>query len=119
MANTAAVMNGLNSSELQDLPAPEPGPGQRVLRAEAACGGARIEALSGGRRGWHWKDIAISMVNRYNDTWPLNAALASSGQGSLHRQVTHEFPLAQTAAAPDHTSTGPRPLEAMTHPRRT
>jgi L-iditol 2-dehydrogenase len=67
----------------------------------------------------NWKEITISMVNRYNNTWPLGIALVSSGRINLDGLVTHEFPLAQTAAALENTSTEPKSLKAMIYPQRT
>jgi L-iditol 2-dehydrogenase len=67
----------------------------------------------------NWKEITISMVNRYNNTWPLGIALVSSGRINLDGLVTHEFSLAQTAAALENTSTEPKSLKAMIYPQRT
>lgn len=66
----------------------------------------------------NWKEITISMVNRYNNTWPLGIALVSSGRINLEGLVTHSFPLSQTAAALENTSTEPESLKAMIYPQR-
>ncbi|MEV7648517.1 NAD(P)-dependent alcohol dehydrogenase [Arthrobacter sp. NPDC089319] len=66
----------------------------------------------------NWKEITISMVNRYKDTWPLGIALVSSGRINLEGLVTHSFSLPQTAAALENTSTEPESLKAMIYPQR-
>jgi len=66
----------------------------------------------------NWKEITISMVNRYNNTWPLGIALVSSGRINLDGLVTHMFSLPQTAAALENTSTEPESLKAMIYPQR-
>ena len=66
----------------------------------------------------NWKEITISMVNRYKNTWPLGIALVSSGRINLEGLVTHSFSLSQTAAALDNTSTEPESLKAMIYPQR-
>jgi L-iditol 2-dehydrogenase len=66
----------------------------------------------------NWKEITISMVNRYKDTWPLGIALVSSGRINLAGLVTHSFSLPQTAAALENTSTEPESLKAMIYPQR-
>jgi L-iditol 2-dehydrogenase len=66
----------------------------------------------------NWKEITISMVNRYNNTWPLGIALVSSGRINLEGLVTHSFPLSQTAAALENTSKEPESLKAMIYPQR-
>lgn len=66
----------------------------------------------------NWKEITISMVNRYNNTWPLGIALVSSGRINLEGLVTHSFSLPQTAAALDNTSAEPESLKAMIYPQR-
>jgi L-iditol 2-dehydrogenase len=66
----------------------------------------------------NWKEITISMVNRYNNTWPLGIALVSSGRINLEGLVTHSFPLSRTAAALDNTTTEPESLKAMIYPQR-
>jgi L-iditol 2-dehydrogenase len=66
----------------------------------------------------NWKEITISMVNRYKDTWPLGIALVSSGRINLEGLVTHGFSLPQTAAALENTSTEPESLKAMIYPQR-
>jgi L-iditol 2-dehydrogenase len=65
-----------------------------------------------------WKEITISMVNRYNNTWPLGIALVSSGRINLEGLVTHSFPLSRTAAALENTTTEPESLKAMIYPQR-
>ena len=66
----------------------------------------------------NWKEITISMVNRYNNTWPLGIDLVSSGRINLEGLVTHSFALPQTAAALENTSTEPESLKAMIYPQR-
>lgn len=65
----------------------------------------------------NWKELTISLVNRYQNTWPLAIALISSGRINLERVHTHSFPLSRTADALDVGATDPHSLKAMIYPQ--
>ncbi len=63
-------------------------------------------------------ELTLSLVNRYNHTWPLAIALVSSGRVDLSRLVTHHFSLKQTE---DDLLLGSRvtdSIKAVVHPDR-
>ncbi|MBM6401399.1 NAD(P)-dependent alcohol dehydrogenase [Phycicoccus sp. MQZ13P-5] len=44
-------------------------------------------------------ELSLSLVHRYNHTWPLAISLVASGRVDVAPLVTHHFPLAETADA--------------------
>lgn len=65
----------------------------------------------------NWNEITISMVSRYQNTWPLGIALIASGRVNLDGVHTHSFPLSQTAAALSVGSSDPNSMKAMIYPQ--
>jgi L-iditol 2-dehydrogenase len=65
----------------------------------------------------NWNEITISMVSRYQNTWPLGIALISSGRVELTGVHTHSFPLAQTAAALAVGASDPSAVKAIIYPQ--
>ena len=63
-------------------------------------------------------ELTISLVNRYQNTWPLAIALISSGRVDVEPLITHHFPLAQTEDALLLGSTVPDSVKAVIHPQR-
>ena len=66
----------------------------------------------------NWNEITISMVSRYQNTWPLAIALISSGRVNLSGMHTHSFPLSRTADALNIGSTDPTAVKAIIYPQR-
>jgi L-iditol 2-dehydrogenase len=65
----------------------------------------------------NWNEITISMVSRYNATWPLGISLVASGRVDLTGLHTHSFPLSKTADALLAGSTDPTVVKAMIYPQ--
>jgi L-iditol 2-dehydrogenase len=65
----------------------------------------------------NWNEITISMVSRYQNTWPLGIALIASGRINLEGVHTHSFPLSRTAEALTIASTDPTAVKAMIYPQ--
>ena len=63
-------------------------------------------------------EITISLVNRYNGTWPLAISLIASGRVDVDPLVTHHFGLDDTAAALTLGSHVPDSVKAVIHPGR-
>jgi L-iditol 2-dehydrogenase len=63
-------------------------------------------------------ELTVSLVNRYNHTWPLAIELVSSGRVNLKRLVTHHFPLAESAEALTLASRVPDSIKAVIHPQQ-
>ena len=63
-------------------------------------------------------ELTLSLVNRYNHTWPLAIALVSSGRVDLSRLVTHHFSLKQTEDALLLGSRVTDSIKAVVHPDR-
>jgi L-iditol 2-dehydrogenase len=63
-------------------------------------------------------ELTVSLVNRYNHTWPLAIELVSSGRVDLKRLVTHHFPLAGSAEALTLGSRVPDSIKAVIHPQQ-
>lgn len=62
-------------------------------------------------------ELTLSLVNRYNHTWPLAIELVSSGRIDVAPLVTHHFPLAETAEALTLGSRVPDSVKAVIHPQ--
>ncbi|MGA0566956.1 NAD(P)-dependent alcohol dehydrogenase [Rathayibacter sp. KR2-224] len=65
----------------------------------------------------NWNEITISMVSRYQNTWPLGIALISSGRVDLSGVHTHSFSLAQTADALAIGAADPAAVKAIIYPQ--
>lgn len=63
------------------------------------------------------RELVVTGVFRYANTWPTAIALASRGMVDLDRMVTATFGLAETAAALDSTS-DPRTVKTIVEPSR-
>lgn len=63
-------------------------------------------------------EITLSLVNRYQNTWPLGIALIASGRVDVGPLVTHHFPLAETSAALLVGRTARDSLKAVIHPQQ-
>ena len=63
-------------------------------------------------------ELTVSLVNRYNHTWPLAIELVSSGRVDLKGLVTHHFPLAGSAEALTLGSRVPDSIKAVIHPQQ-
>ncbi|MGI3780151.1 MAG: NAD(P)-dependent alcohol dehydrogenase [Janthinobacterium lividum] len=63
-------------------------------------------------------EITISLVNRYNGTWPLAIALIASGRVDVEPLVTHHFGLDETAEALVLGSRVPDSVKAVIHPQQ-
>lgn len=63
-------------------------------------------------------EITLSLVNRYQNTWPLAIALIASGRVDVNPLVTHHFRLDQTAEALLLTSTVADSVKAVIHPQQ-
>jgi L-iditol 2-dehydrogenase len=62
-------------------------------------------------------ELTISLVNRYNHTWPLAIELVSSGRIDVAPLVTHHFPLAESADALTLGSRVTDSVKAAIHPQ--
>jgi L-iditol 2-dehydrogenase len=65
----------------------------------------------------NWNEITISLVSRYQNTWPLGIALIASGRVNLEGVHTHSFPLSRTADALNVGSSDPTAVKAMIYPQ--
>lgn len=63
-------------------------------------------------------ELSLSLVNRYNHTWPLAIALVASGRVKVDSLVTHHFSLAETADALTLGSRVTDSVKAVIHPDR-
>ncbi len=63
-------------------------------------------------------ELTISLVNRYNHTWPLAIELVSSGRVDVLPLVTHHFGLADTAQALMLGKTVTDSVKAVIHPQQ-
>ena len=63
-------------------------------------------------------EITISLVNRYNGTWPLAIDLIATGRVDVDPLVTHHFGLDETADALLLGSHVPDSVKAVVHPQR-
>jgi L-iditol 2-dehydrogenase len=63
-------------------------------------------------------ELTVSLVNRYNHTWPLAIALVASGRVDVKPLITHHFALAEAADALTLSSRVPDSVKAFVHPQR-
>lgn len=64
------------------------------------------------------KELTISLVCRYQNTWPLGISLIATGRVSTSGLHTHSFPLAQTAEALGTGQSDPESLKVIVYPGR-
>lgn len=64
------------------------------------------------------RELTLSLVHRYQNTWPLGIALISSGRVNVDDLQTHSFSLGETAAALDVSKTDAKSMKAMIYPQR-
>lgn len=62
-------------------------------------------------------ELTLSLVNRYNHTWPLAIELVASGRIDVAPLVTHHFPLAEAADALTLSSRVSDSVKAVIHPQ--
>ncbi|MEP6797275.1 MAG: NAD(P)-dependent alcohol dehydrogenase [Lapillicoccus sp.] len=62
-------------------------------------------------------ELTLSLVNRYNHTWPLAIELVGSGRIDVAPLVTHHFPLAEAADALTLGQRVPDSIKAVIHPQ--
>jgi L-iditol 2-dehydrogenase len=64
------------------------------------------------------QELTLSLVNRYNHTWPIAIELVSSGRVDVKPLVTHHFPLDATEDALTLGSRVADSVKAVIHPQR-
>lgn len=63
-------------------------------------------------------ELTLSLVNRYNHTWPLAIELVSSGRVDVNPLITHHFNLEESADALTLGSRVSDSVKAVVHPQR-
>lgn len=66
----------------------------------------------------NWNELTISLVSRYQNTWPLAIALISSGRVNLEGVHTHSFSLDRVADALTVGATDRDAVKAIVYPQR-
>jgi len=66
----------------------------------------------------NWNELTISLVSRYQNTWPLAIALISSGRINLEGVHTHSYPLDRAADALTVGATDRDAVKAIVYPQR-
>ena len=64
------------------------------------------------------QELTLSLVNRYNNTWPIAIELVSSGRVDVRPLVTHHFPLEETEDALTLGGRVADSVKAVIHPQR-
>lgn len=64
------------------------------------------------------QEVTLSLVNRYNHTWPQAIALVEAGRVDVSPLVTHHFGLHESADALMLSSRVPDSIKAIVHPQR-
>lgn len=62
-------------------------------------------------------ELTVTLVNRYNHTWPLAIQLVSSGRVDVKPLITHHFPLEEAADALTLSSRVGDSVKAVIHPQ--
>jgi len=83
----------------------------------AVIGIAKAESVALPLPSLNANEITISLVNRYQHTWPTAIALVASGRIDLSGFVTHRFGLSGTEAALSVGASDPHSLKAIIHPQ--
>lgn len=63
------------------------------------------------------RELTLTLVNRYNHTWPLAIELVASGRVDVSHLVTHRFPLEKSAEALTLGSRVPDSIKAVVRPQ--
>lgn len=84
----------------------------------AMIGLSKEEALALPLSQLNVNELTLSLVNRYNNTWPLALSLVASGRVDVTPLVTHHFGLAETADALTLGSRVADSVKAVIHPQR-
>lgn len=63
-------------------------------------------------------EVSLSLVNRYNHTWPLAIELVASGRIDVSDLITHHFSLEESADALTLAGRVPDSIKAVIHPQR-
>jgi L-iditol 2-dehydrogenase len=84
----------------------------------AMIGMSKEEAIALPLSQLNVNELSVSLVNRYNHTWPLAIELVSSGRVDVKPLVTHHFPLAESADALTLSSRVPDSVKAVIHPQK-
>jgi L-iditol 2-dehydrogenase len=63
-------------------------------------------------------ELSLSLVNRYNHTWPTAIELVSSGRVDVKPLVTHHFPLEEAADALTLSGRVGDSVKAVVHPQK-
>lgn len=95
--------------------------GMRRLRPggrAAMIGMSKEEAIGLPLSQLNVNELSLSLVNRYNHTWPIAIELVSSGRVDVKPLVTHHFPLEQAADALTLSSRVGDSVKAMVHPQK-
>jgi L-iditol 2-dehydrogenase len=94
--------------------------GMRRLRPAgraAMIGMSKEEAIGLPLSQLNVNELTLSLVNRYNHTWPLAIELVASGRIDVAPLVTHHFPLAESADALTLGSRVTDSVKAVIHPQ--
>jgi L-iditol 2-dehydrogenase len=94
--------------------------GMRRLRPAgraAMIGMSKEEAIGLPLSQLNVNELTLSLVNRYNHTWPLAIELVASGRVDVAPLVTHHFSLAESADALTLASRVPDSVKAVIHPQ--
>lgn len=95
--------------------------GMRRLRPAgraAMIGMSKEEAIGLPLSQLNVNELTLSLVNRYNHTWPLAIELVASGRIDVAPLVTHHFPLAESADALTLGSRVTDSVKAVIHPQQ-
>jgi hypothetical protein len=87
-------------------------------RPAAMVGMSKEEAIGLPLSQLNPNELTISLVNRYNNTWPLAIDLVASGRVDVKPLITHHFPLEQTAEALTLSGHVGDSLKAIVHPQQ-
>jgi L-iditol 2-dehydrogenase len=95
--------------------------GMRRLRPAgraAMIGMSKEEAIGLPLSQLNVNELTLSLVNRYNHTWPLAIELVASGRIDVTPLVTHHFPLAESADALTLAGRVTDSVKAVIHPQQ-
>jgi L-iditol 2-dehydrogenase len=96
--------------------------GQAIRRLRPAGRAAMIgmskeEAIALPLSQLNVNELTLTLVNRYNHTWPLAIQLVSSGRIDVKPLITHHFPLEESADALTLSSRVGDSVKAVIHPQ--
>jgi L-iditol 2-dehydrogenase len=92
---------------------------RRLLPAGRAAmiGMSKEEAIGLPLSQLNVNELTLTLVNRYNHTWPLAIQLVSSGRIDVKPLITHHFPLEESADALTLSSRVGDSVKAVIHPQ--